>query len=50
MTSKDPVCGMVVIEETVRYSFKHEGVTYYFCSQYCLDQFARNPSRYVKGK
>jgi P-type Cu+ transporter len=42
-TFTDPVCGMSVDPETAAGSVKHEGETYYFCSDHCLKKFKLNP-------
>src|SRR6516162_6460048 len=35
----DPVCGMTLSPDDAVGHIEHEGQTYYFCSQSCLDQF-----------
>ena len=42
----DPVCGMMPAQGTV---LIHEGVTYTFCSEHCIEQFRRDPKRYAKS-
>lgn len=42
----DPVCGMRVTKPK-GLSHEHEGQTYYFCAQRCLDRFVENPGSYV---
>lgn len=37
--AKDPVCGMQVEKATASSIFKHNKVTYYFCSPDCLETF-----------
>jgi YHS domain-containing protein len=44
--STDPVCGMEIHESTAP-SARHEGVTYYFCSQSCLGAFQDDPEKFV---
>jgi starch phosphorylase len=44
--AKDPVCGMTVKEEKGIKSL-HEGLTYYFCSEFCKNLFEKDPQRYV---
>ncbi len=39
----DPVCGMTVDPATAAGSHKHDGKTYYFCSEHCLQKFRANP-------
>lgn len=43
---KDPVCKMDV-ENTTPYKINYKGITYYFCSQDCLNEFKNNPIKYV---
>ncbi|MFB6171195.1 MAG: permease [Haloarculaceae archaeon] len=38
-TVQDPVCGMEVDPEETDYAVEHDGQTYYFCSQSCMDSF-----------
>jgi len=44
----DPVCGMKVDIGTATLSASHAGQTYYFCSQKCLEKFAREPAKYSR--
>lgn len=44
----DPVCGMKVDERSSKFAYTYQGVTYYFCRQQCLDQFRRDPVKYLK--
>jgi YHS domain-containing protein len=41
------VCGMEVDPETAPHAV-HDGKTYYFCSQFDRNAFAREPARYVR--
>ena len=41
---KDPVCGMEITDDI---SFVHNGETHFFCSNYCRQQFEKEPDRYV---
>ncbi len=43
----DPVCKMVVDEETARFRSEYRGKTYYFCSLSCKEAFDENPEKYV---
>jgi P-type Cu+ transporter len=43
----DPVCGMQVKIHPAARSHIHEGHTFYFCSQNCLDKFVREPARFL---
>ncbi len=45
----DPVCGMTVNSDVAKGSYEHDGQTFYFCSTGCLDQFRREPEKYVGG-
>ena len=45
---KDPVCGMEVDEKSAAGTIKHQGQSYSFCSQRCLEKFRADPSRFVK--
>jgi len=45
--AKDPICGMLVDEKTVRFKAIYKNKTYYFCSAGCLETFKRNPEKYV---
>lgn len=40
----DPICEMTVSPETAAGSFRHEEVTYYFCSKGCLQKFIAQTS------
>jgi len=44
--AKDPVCGMEVDAGTARRKSEYQGKTYYFCSDYCKQEFDGNPERY----
>jgi Cu+-exporting ATPase len=46
---QDPICGMDVDPQTAAASVEHEGRTYYFCSQHCLEKFRALPAKYVVG-
>jgi YHS domain-containing protein len=43
----DPVCGMDVEEAQAPATTEFEGLTYYFCSDSCRDEFEANPSLYA---
>lgn len=40
-TAIDPICGMTVDIATARYTFAHEGTTYYFCCAGCQATFQK---------
>src|SRR5215204_4157636 len=44
----DPVCGMTISPEDAVGHVKHEGHTYYFCNESCLEKFKADPKRYVE--
>ncbi|WP_203568461.1 YHS domain-containing protein [Aestuariimicrobium ganziense] len=44
-----PVCGMALTDSTAAHQLEHEGTTYRFCCQECMDAFAKDPSAYVKA-
>jgi Cu+-exporting ATPase len=46
----DPVCGMRVVPETAAGSVDHDGRSYYFCSQHCVEKFRADPGRYLRGE
>jgi len=46
-TQTDPVCGMKVDDQKAAAQSKHEGKTYYFCSQICKSKFEQNPKQYA---
>jgi YHS domain-containing protein len=44
--AKDPTCGMdvdVAEAKAAGLTYEYQGKTYYFCSVYCKEQFAKNP-------
>ncbi len=43
----DPVCGMIVEIAAARYTARHAGRAYYFCSAGCKRSFEKEPERYV---
>src|SRR5437773_3132299 len=44
---KDPVCGMDVDPAVTVHRYEHNGQTYYFCSQHCLERFRAEPTKYL---
>ena len=46
----DPVCGMEVKEDEAAAQGEHEGVTYYFCSAWCKEEFEKDPKKYLEGR
>jgi len=43
----DPVCGMEVDPATAEWKTEFEGVTYFFCSRGCLEDFVEDPRAYL---
>jgi Cu+-exporting ATPase len=46
----DPVCGMAVEPETAKYKTSYKGQDYYFCAASCLENFNKDPERYLIEK
>ena len=46
----DPVCGMAVSPESAAGSFSHQGETFYFCCQHCLERFKSDPGAFMAAK
>ena len=47
-TARDPVCGMMVDPATAAGPFDHDGQTYYFCCQGCLEKFRAAPATFLR--
>ncbi len=45
---KDPVCGMDV-DEKKAISYEYEGKKFYFCNDSCLQNFKKNPRKYISS-
>ncbi len=45
---RDPVCGMVLDENTAKFKITYEGETYHFCSLTCKKKFKRHPAKFIK--
>jgi len=43
----DPVCHMTVDPKSSAGSFVHNGKTFFFCSQHCLNKFRENPNLFL---
>ena len=43
----DPVCEMMVDVATARWTFDHEGTTYYFCAPGCQKAFSSDPAAFL---
>jgi Cu+-exporting ATPase len=46
----DPVCGMTVDPARSANGHGHDGQTYYFCSQRCLDKFQADPEKFQSAR
>jgi len=40
---RDPICGMPVDPEKTEFKVDFWGITYYFCSEYCMHSFLKGP-------
>jgi Cu+-exporting ATPase len=49
MTHVDPVCGMTIDDEDAVGTYAHNGVTYYFCADSCLERFKEAPESFIAG-
>lgn len=45
----DPVCRMMVDEESTEWSYDHKGKVFHFCSRGCRADFQENPEFYLAG-
>lgn len=45
--AKDPICGMEVDETTAAAKIGYKGDTYYFCAPGCLQEFVKEPEKYL---
>ena len=45
---RDPVCGMVLDENTAKFKITYEGETYHFCSLKCKKRFKRHTTKFIK--
>lgn len=48
-TAVDPVCDMTVEIEGARFTFDHDGSTFYFCCPACRKLFADDPGAYLSA-
>ncbi|RPI49838.1 MAG: cadmium-translocating P-type ATPase [Acidobacteria bacterium] len=46
----DPVCGMMILPSDAVGHADYQGQTYHFCSEWCLEQFKKNPSQFLEAK
>lgn len=49
MMTIDPVCGMEVDDQSTRDRATHQGLTYFFCSTDCKEEFEAHPEEYTDG-
>ena len=47
---KDPVCGMDVDPNKVKFHMEYKGHKYHFCSEACLNKFKKEPEKYLAAK
>jgi Cu+-exporting ATPase len=43
----DPVCGMMILPSDAAGHTDYNGQTYYFCTEWCLEQFKKNPAQFL---
>ncbi len=46
--AQDPVCNMNIEESKAAATSIYKGVTYYFCSTHCKEDFEKEPEKYVE--
>jgi P-type Cu+ transporter len=46
---KDPVCGMEVERKNAAGKHEYDGQLYYFCSHHCLEQFKKEPKKFLRS-
>jgi Cu+-exporting ATPase len=47
VSSRDPVCGAVVVEDHAAGKTGYAGEMFYFCSAECRHRFEENPGLYI---
>ena len=47
--ARDPVCGTTVRRSRRTLSGEYAGITYFFCSQECLERFTEDPDIFTAG-
>ena len=45
----DPVCGMMILPGEAAGHTSYKGQVYYFCSEWCLEQFKNNPAQFLEA-
>ena len=43
----DPVCTMKVDDESTEFTTEYDGITYFFCSNACKEEFESDPEQYI---
>ena len=46
----DPVCEMEIDLKEAAAKTEYQGITYYFCSEWCETQFTKDPAKYISGQ
>src|SRR5262245_21368401 len=46
----DPVCGMTIDPADAVGHVEHQGRTYYFCNDSCLERFREDPAQFLEPK
>src|ERR671918_3029867 len=46
----DPVCGMTISPDDAVGHVEHDGQTYYFCNESCLERFQADPEAFLGGE
>jgi YHS domain-containing protein len=44
----DPVCFAIIDEDTAQFRTMYKGKEYYFCTNYCKNQFLADPKKYTR--
>jgi Cu+-exporting ATPase len=47
MQVKEPVCGMMIDDQSAEVRSTYQGNTFYFCSTECKEMFDDDPARYA---
>jgi YHS domain-containing protein len=47
--TKDPVCGMEVVDKVAAATSEYKSKTYYFCAPGCKKAFDADPEKYMAG-
>ena len=49
-TVHDPVCHMDIVAASAAANSEYEGLTFYFCSTQCQEEFAADPVRVLRAE